>query len=164
MRILLVLLGCSILLATAHSPASAQCRCIGANESTDYRWSARSSPLVELQAAHAVFIGELISKQLVGDVRDSYVAYTFKVYRVWKRDLSATVVVKETGPCRLAFKQGERYLVYAFESDASLWARYCSRTREADDAASDIAAFETQPHLQASVLTTGNPVPPQRHN
>lgn len=90
--------------------------------------------------AKAVFVGKVI--ELIENPQVFYVEVKFKVEGSWKQ-VSTNQLVLRTGrgggDCGYRFEIGERYLVYAYGSDAmTLETNICQRTRKLADAGEDL--------------------------
>jgi len=74
----------------------------------------------------AVFVGKVVNVKLNDNKGDQLFAYKikFSVEKSWKGNKSEIEVFSDNGlpPCgQVQFRIGERYLVYAFESDKDLY-------------------------------------------
>lgn len=90
----------------------------------------------EFESSKAVFAGEVIA---VDDSQPGAVI-TFKVERMWKGLRAARIEVRTDNrgkACGYRFRQGERYLVYAYD-DGDLRTSICTRTSAAKMAAGDL--------------------------
>lgn len=100
------------------------------------------TPNEALKEATAVFSG------MVTDIDRNLTGYGYKVRfdveKIWKGIFDKTVAVSTGiggGDCGYAFKEGERYFVYAFGDVSSLAANICSRTRLLSAAGDDLLAL-----------------------
>ena len=86
----------------------------------------------------AVFAGEVLSVEENGDVK----TFIFRVEKYWKgvKSEKIKVSVNETMRYQAWFKVGEKYLVFAHDSekDGKLWDGKCSGTKRLDDASKDM--------------------------
>ena len=108
-------------------------------------------PRKALREAKAVFVGEVISKE-VFEVTGNFgaqevVRVKFAVSRVWKGVAGAEAVVLTSGyepACGYHFEKGKKYLVYAYPDRwglAGLETGICNRTRGLAEAARDLRAI-----------------------
>ena len=98
------------------------------------------TPLEEMEKSDAVFSGKVVT---IGQDANGYVV-TFEVERAWKGVSAPTVRVRtamDSAACGFPFVRGEKYLVYAYDSEGSLSAGLCSRTATLADAAEDVKAL-----------------------
>lgn len=96
--------------------------------------------------ADAVFLGRPVSRVdadwFFPDAADPWPGYawTFDVRRAWKGDVGhRTVVVTGTarGDCGYPFVADHEYIVYAYESDGTLYTHLCTWNVALDDPAAD---------------------------
>ncbi len=110
--------------------------------------AATPSPRQALKEAKAVFVGEVVSKE-VFEVKDEYgvqpvVRVKFIVSRVWKGVEGTEVIVNTSGynpACGFNFEKGKKYLVYAYPDRWKLnvfETNICNRTKELRSAARDL--------------------------
>lgn len=135
--ILIALCAVLILLSTGNSYA---CSCLPA-----------PAPRQALKEATAVFVGEVVSKE-VFDVTDQFgaqplVRVKFAVSRTWKgiKGTEAIVHTSAWNPaCGFNFERGKTYLVYAYPDHWKLNALatgLCNRTVEIEKAKKDLRAI-----------------------
>jgi hypothetical protein len=89
------------------------------------------------ERSKAVFSGEVIREEKNGDVK----TFTFKVEKFWKGEDSREidVFVYQTARYQSPFREGEKFLVYAYErEDGSLTVSRCSRVRDLRYAEDDL--------------------------
>ncbi len=93
-------------------------------------------PREALVDARAVFVGQVVARDLIAEYR---YRTTFELDRVYKGDRAQHIEVYDTGwNCDYPFEDGESYLVYAYgELDDRLYTSICSRTKPAWRAALD---------------------------
>ena len=93
-------------------------------------------PREALVDARAVFVGQVVARDLIAEYR---YRTTFELDRVYKGDRAQRIEVYDTGwNCDYSFEDGESYLVYAYgELDDRLYTSICSRTKPAWRAALD---------------------------
>ena len=90
-----------------------------------------------LQSSRAVFVGEVIAEEKNGDIK----TFTFKVEKYWKGEnkKKIEVFVYQTARYQSPFKEGEKFLVYAFaDEDGDLSVSRCSRSRALEYAEDDL--------------------------
>jgi hypothetical protein len=90
-----------------------------------------------VEYSKAVFVGEVIAEEKNGDVK----TFKFKVEKYWKgEDMGElTVFVYQTPRYQSPFKEGGRFLVYAFAGeDGRLTVARCSRSKDARYAEDDL--------------------------
>ena len=122
-------------LITASQPTCAfACSCI-----------APGPPAEALAQATAVFAGEVSAVAAPASAGTAApVRVTFNVTQSWKGAPQPTIVVgtpDSSASCGVEFVKGERYLVYATESEGQLQTNLCSRTALLSAAAEDLAAL-----------------------
>ncbi len=109
------------------------------------------SPRRALREAAAVFVGEVISKE-VFDIKDEFgtqpiVRVRFRLSRIWKGVEGSEAVVHTSAfepACGYTFEQGRKYLVYAYPDHWKLGVLatgICNRTRRIESAAKDLRAI-----------------------
>lgn len=101
---------------------------------------ASGSPQESLEAADAVFTGEVTQIRSVGQTYH----VTFDVSERWKGPNKTVLDVStatSSAACGYGFQEGEAYLVYAHEDSDRLKTGICSRTALLADAEEDLAAF-----------------------
>lgn len=115
-------------------------------------------------SGHVMAFEDPYAKDVIQDSL-SPVTITFAVERVWKGDVGSTVRVQTARggeSCGFAFRTGEQYLVYAYNSGVSL----CSRTTELARASEDLGALGTghapQPETTVPSPRPTETVPPPR--
>lgn len=99
-------------------------------------------PAAARNAAGIVFEGVLLRHEAASD-GDSAVA-TFRVERVWRGEVRATVTVRTPGllsMCPPHFEVGQRYIVYADGSPESASVRQCARYATGSSLRSERAAL-----------------------
>jgi hypothetical protein len=135
----IALLACALLLSV---PEAIACSCMP--------WP---PPLEALDEATAVFTGRIVEATPT-DVERGF-DYKIEVHQVWKGVSSEHVFVNtdDVAMCGLYMEVGKNYLVYAYGEPGDLWSHNCSRSREVDFAAEDIAALG-DPISVASVVST----------
>jgi hypothetical protein len=121
----------------------------------------------ELKDSEAVFIGEVISKEIIekaagyGDRQDVYdMEIKFKVKKVWRKNLRELVTVRFlVYGCIKSFDKGSEYVVYAFNDNKGQLRTgcCCSRTRPLAKAAEDLKEFEERGEKPKQVITTPSP-------
>lgn len=90
-----------------------------------------------LQASKAVFAGEVVAEEKNGDIK----TFTFKVEKYWKGEnkKKIEVFVYQTARYQSPFKEGEKFLVYAFAGeDGKLTVSRCSRSQALENAEDDL--------------------------
>ncbi len=108
-------------------------------------------PRQALREAKAVFVGEVISKEIF-EVTDKFgthpvVRVKLAVSRMWKGIEGTEAIVHTSGygpACGYHFEKGKKYLVYAYSDRWKLGVLetgICNRTREIEDAAKDLRAI-----------------------
>lgn len=107
-------------------------------ESAGFTRKCYISPFNEaFSRASAVFSGEVISEEKIGDTR----RFVFRVEKYWKgKDASKIEIsVNENARYQAWFKEGGRYLIFAnADSDGSLVVGRCSRSKDLEFAAEDL--------------------------
>ena len=96
-------------------------------------------PLEALDGSAAVFSGKVVSSGTFSF--EHYWSVEIEVDTVWKGPVTSTTFVYTTyGPtCGYEwFERGKDFLVYAYESDETLYASLCSRTRPFEYAEEDL--------------------------
>ena len=102
------------------------------------------SAAAELERAAAVFSGKVveIKRQKRSEGLFARVEVVFRVEKAWKGVERKTVSVwtsSQSSACGYGFREGQTYLVYAYESaPGSLSTGICSRTRRLKDARKDL--------------------------
>ena len=128
------------LLAALAAADAAACSCV-----------MPGTPEQEMANADAVFTARVVSteqaEQRSGDFRLQRMKVELALDDVWKGCEEGERAILWTGlgggDCGFQFEPGERYLVYAYESDdgEQLTTSICSRTRPLAQADEDLAAF-----------------------
>lgn len=98
----------------------------------------------EFNSSKAVFVGEVV--EIDKSKPDAIV--TFKVEKKWKGSKNETVVVRTNNQgkaCEYIFKQGEKYLVYAY--DDVLRTSICTRTKELKSATENLRKLAEKKEL-----------------
>ncbi|MCO4772026.1 MAG: hypothetical protein KDA24_18485 [Deltaproteobacteria bacterium] len=102
-------------------------------------------PKVALENADSAFVGTVTSISRVGDAGNpgGTLKVAFAIEHAYKGDKSRAVIETNasSAACGRAFEEGEKYLVYAEESDKVLRDSACSRTRLASAASEDFEAI-----------------------
>lgn len=102
------------------------------------------TPLEELEKSTAVFSGKVTDIDFPIGIKISSadpVKVTFEVSKTWKGPNSKTLIVataRHGASCGYSFKQGEEYLVYAYNEEDKLSASLCSRTELLSSAETDL--------------------------
>jgi hypothetical protein len=89
------------------------------------------------QASSAVFAGEVIGEEKNGDIK----TFKFKIEKYWKGEnrKEIEIFVYQTARYQSAFKEGEKFLVYAFaDGEGKLSVSRCSRSRALEYAGDDL--------------------------
>ena len=125
--------------------------------------------LEEFKESEAVFIGEIVSKDVVeklavpGGRQDVYdMEIKFEVKKAWRKNLQEQVSVRFlVYGCIKPFDKGTEYLVYAFNDDKGQLRTgcCCSRTRPLAKAAEDLKEFEELGEEPKQIITTRPPEP-----
>ncbi len=87
----------------------------------------------------SVFVGKVISAEKNGDVR----TFKFRSEKFWKgsRAKSIEIEVYETTRFQAWFEVGEKYLIFANDSDGKLSVGRCSRSNEISGAKDDLKSL-----------------------
>ncbi len=99
----------------------------------------------EFDFSKAVFVGEVV--EIDKSKPDAIV--TFEVKKMWKGAKSETMVVRTNNQgkaCGYVFRQGEQYLVYAYD-EGMLRTSICTRTAEVKSAAEDLKELNKKKEL-----------------
>lgn len=102
------------------------------------------SPQESLEKSAAVFAGKVTNIDIPNEIIISStdpVAVTFNVSEIWKGPDYRTLVVttaRDGVSCGYSFKQGEEYIVYAYEEEDKLSTNICWRTGLIADAGEDL--------------------------
>ncbi|MGH9877062.1 MAG: hypothetical protein ACRD5H_05440 [Nitrososphaerales archaeon] len=97
------------------------------------------NPHDELKKSTAVFYGKVIDVH--EDASGNRYEVRFDVERSWKGVSGETVAIftaLDSDACGYAFEADEKYLVYAYETEGSLYTTICSRTAPLADAQGDL--------------------------
>lgn len=146
-------------LAFAERQSLAQCDCI--NPSPDIRGSRYSTAYEELKNSDVVFYGQVVGMKMIDrkparEGADNYeVEITFRVEKVWRRDLDEFITIREySDGCIIGFQIAGRWLVYArFDDDKTLRTGYCTRTRVVyKNVEKDFKEFEKNGEKQTRII------------
>ncbi|MFD0959607.1 hypothetical protein [Paenibacillus chungangensis] len=103
--------------------------------------------------SHAVFEGTVTERKERGGLFTKSsadpVEYTFRVHRVWKGKVASTIEVvssADEASCGFEFKDGLKYVVFAYTTGDQLEVSLCSRTAEASTASAVIGELEQLGH------------------
>jgi len=105
---------------------------------------ASGTPKEKKERSAAVFSGKVVQRNWLTKKIDNQRTrqYTFKVEKAWKgvdeRRISVYSYDGDSSTCGFAFKQGESYLVYAYESNGRLVTNLCSGNVPIDSAVTEI--------------------------
>ncbi len=136
----IILIALSVILILSYGRNSYACSCMTA-----------PPPRQALKEAKAVFVGEVISKEVL-DVTDQYgtqpvVRVIFSVSRKWKGVEGTEAIMHTSGwnpACGFRFEEGKKYLVYAYPDRWKLnvlETGICNRTVEIENAKKDLRAL-----------------------
>jgi hypothetical protein len=99
----------------------------------------------EFSFSKSVFVGEVVEI----DKSTSDAIVTLKVEKIWKGNKSETIVIRTNNQgkaCGFSFKQGEKYLIYAYD-DGVLRTSICTRTTEIKSAGNDLKELAKKKEL-----------------
>jgi hypothetical protein len=124
----------------------------------------RQPPCAQYSSADAVFVGAVTKIKPTAKNLQQIISFTVERGLVGVNSSNAELV-NDMHSCRYDFKEGEKYLVYAYRNWNSpgneLYTHYCTRTRELSNAVVDLAYIKTLsekgPQLQIlGVLADGD--------
>ena len=100
------------------------------------------TPKEAFDASACVFDGVVIGSTEIGEFREgkmrlgSTVQYTFEVSKIWKGEVADTLRIltsKYPESCGVRFNVGDRYIVYAYRPNISLFTSLCSGNMPMND-------------------------------